>query len=161
MKIYIQPLSVNSHTVEILKNCLKEVFKTEVFVLPASEASLRCYNPSRRQYNSTCLLRTLPPIRVTLGVTGKDIYATGMNFVFGEAELGGARAILSVFRLSTVDSKLYEERVVKEAMHEIGHVLGLKHCQNHCVMKFSNSIEEVDKKPATFCKDCALKIEGA
>ncbi len=161
MKIYIQPLSVNSHTVEILKNRLKEVFKADVFVLPALEASLRCYNPSRRQYNSTCLLRTLPSTRVTLGVTGKDIYATGMNFVFGEAELGGARAILSVSRLSTVDNKLYEERVVKEAMHEIGHVLGLKHCKNDCVMRFSNSVEEVDRKPATFCKDCASKIEGA
>ncbi len=127
-------------------------------MLPASEVSLKCYNPYRKQYNSTCLLRALPPIRVTLGVTGKDIYARGMNFVFGEAELGGTRAMLSVFRLATVDGNLYRERVVKEAVHEIGHVLGLKHCKNYCVMQFSTSVQDVDRKPVSFCMECASKI---
>ncbi|AAB90906.1 MULTISPECIES: archaemetzincin [Archaeoglobus] len=158
MKIYIQPLSVNSHTVEVLANSLPKIFNAEVFVLPASDVSLKCYNASRRQYNSTCILRMLPPIKVTLGVTGKDIYAKGMNFVFGEAELGGARAVLSVFRLTTADSELYRERVVKEAVHEIGHVLGLKHCSNNCVMRFSNSVQDVDRKPVSFCRECASKI---
>jgi len=102
---------------------------------------------------------SLQPFRVTLGVTGKDIFAEGTNFVFGEAELGGARAILSVFRLSTPNFELYRERVIKEATHEIGHVLGLVHCESDCVMKFSNNIFEVDRKPSKFCKKCEVKIK--
>jgi archaemetzincin len=158
VKIYIQPLSVNRHSVEILANSLPNVFDAEINILPAFEASLRCYNVFRKQYNSTCLLRFMKPLRVTLGVTGKDIYAKGMNFLFGEAELNGSRAIISVFRLTTPNDNLYRERVVKEAVHEIGHVLGLIHCNNHCVMKFSNSVMEVDRKPISFCEDCASKI---
>uniref|UniRef100_A0A7C3MC02 Archaemetzincin n=1 Tax=Archaeoglobus fulgidus TaxID=2234 RepID=A0A7C3MC02_ARCFL len=159
MKIYIKPVSTNRYTVMILQKKLPEVFEAEVLVLSPMDIGLKCYNPLRGQYNSTCLIRRLPLLKITLGVTGKDLYATGMNFVFGEAELGGARAVLSTFRLITPDTELYEERVVKEATHEIGHVLGLKHCENDCVMKFSNSVKEVDEKPVSFCSDCASKIK--
>ena len=47
------------------------------------------------------------------------------------------------------------ERVKKEAVHEIGHTFGLGHCLNKiCVMSFSPSIFDVDRKEVHPCKKC-------
>ena len=154
MDILIQPLGkVDPELVRWLKVRLPEILDARVVVLRALPLDRRCYVPERGQYNSTCLLRTLRPVRVTLGVTEVDIFANGMNFVFGEAELGGTRAVVSVYRLWDLDKGKVKERLLKEAVHEIGHVLGLRHCSNErCVMSFSNSVVEVDRKSAYFCE---------
>lgn len=87
-----------------------------------------------------------------------------MNFVFGEAELNGKRAIISLYRLKpefygSKDDDLFFQRVLKEAVHELGHVLGLVHCKNpKCVMHFSNSILDTDFKEWRYCDDCMKKL---
>jgi archaemetzincin len=49
--------------------------------------------------------------------------------------------------------------VEKETLHELGHILGLEHCPNpRCVMSFSNSIYDVDRKEARFCEMCKKKL---
>ncbi len=160
MEILIQPLGkVDPELVRWLEEGLPQIFDAEVVVLEAAPLDRKCYFPERGQYNSTCLLIKLRPIRVTLGVTEVDIFASGMNFVFGEAELSGARAIVSSYRLWSPDREKVKERLLKEAVHEIGHVLGLRHCRNReCVMSFSNSVLEVDRKSMNFCRLCASRI---
>lgn len=159
-KIFIQPLGVvNDQLISVLKMGLSKRFNANVEVKESLEHDVSCFNFRRMQYNSTCLLRKLNPVRVTLGVTEEDIYANSMNFVFGEAELNGSRAIVSIFRLKSMDRQLVYDRLLKESIHEIGHVLGLRHCRNKtCVMSFSNSILEVDRKTSQFCELCKLQI---
>jgi len=114
------------------------------------------YNTNRMQYDASKLLNYL--IRYTsrarskepslcLWVIGDDLYVQGMNFVFGVAQQGKA-AVLSTHRLDSLDL------IKKEAIHEMGHVLGLQHCDNYCVMQFSNSLYEAKKKPAKLCDRC-------
>jgi archaemetzincin len=50
-------------------------------------------------------------------------------------------------------------RTLKEANHELGHTFGLHHCENVCVMKFSNSLADTDKKPAIFCDTCLKNLQ--
>jgi archaemetzincin len=57
------------------------------------------------------------------------------------------------------DRALFELRVLKEALHELGHTFGLLHCENNCVMIFSNSIEDTDNKPPQFCPRCSNYLE--
>ncbi|CUS96705.1 matrixin family metalloprotease, partial [Candidatus Kryptobacter tengchongensis] len=58
------------------------------------------------------------------------------------------------------NQKLFEKRVLTEAVHEIGHLLNLKHCSNpNCVMFFSNSILDTDRKGFLFCNGCRSKFK--
>ncbi len=96
-----------------------------------------------------------------LGITKKDIYFSNLNFVFGLASPTAYCAVVSLRRLDPEfygypqDDELYNLRVRKEVMHEIGHVFGLPHCSDYsCVMSFSNSIDDVDRKKDVFCSSC-------
>ncbi len=128
------------------------------------------FNSKRNQYFSTAILRTIATrvpveaIRV-LGVADVDLYVPHLNFVFGEALMDGKTAIISLYRLNPCcygnnrDDELYAERALKEAVHELGHTFGLKHCSDPaCVMFFSNSLADTDQKVADFCSTCRLKL---
>ncbi|HEU4390965.1 MAG TPA: archaemetzincin family Zn-dependent metalloprotease [Blastocatellia bacterium] len=130
----------------------------------------RCaFDPKRRQYNSTQLLMKLLEIDTgaggrALGVADVDLFIPVLTFVFGEAQLGGRVAVVSTHRLRQQfyglreDRSLFYERCEKESVHEMGHAFGLSHCPSYsCVMHFSNSIEQVDLKPASFCDDCRAR----
>lgn len=70
-----------------------------------------------------------------LGVIDKDLYIEGLNFIFGLAYSN--LSIISLYRLISKDRELFYARVVKEAIHELGHVAGLGHClDKSCVMHF-------------------------
>jgi len=57
------------------------------------------------------------------------------------------------------DESLFHQRIVKEAVHELGHAFGLNHCNNPiCVMYFSNSLPDTDIKQYSFCDVCRTKI---
>jgi archaemetzincin len=97
-----------------------------------------------------------------LGVTDLDLYIPVLTFVFGEAQLAGGRAVVSTLRLRQefyglpADPELLGERLLKEALHELGHTYGLRHCPDYtCVMSSSNGVERIDLKSAEFCPTCA------
>ncbi len=98
--------------------------------------------------------------RLGLGIVNADGYVGGLNFVLGLATPEIRVATVYVRRLqSQVAPEVYRQRILKEAMHEVGHLLGLGHCENpSCVMSFSNSLQDVDRKEARFCDRCALSL---
>ena len=94
------------------------------------------------------------------------MYTEGLNFVFGQAKMKGRVAVVSIARLDPTfwhqpeDEELLEKRAVKECLHEVGHMaFGLGHCPNrHCVMNFSNTVGDVDKKTKFLCNSCKLQL---
>ena len=127
-------------------------------------------HPERGQYYSTELLARMKGVRAPaawrlLGLTCHDLYIPTLTFVFGEAQLEGHCAVVSMHRLRQEfyglppDSRLLRERLLKEAVHELGHTLKLRHCDDYrCVMAPSHSVEWVDLKGSTFCPSCRDRI---
>ena len=120
----------------------------------------------RSQYPAAPFLAALaaaspPGDEVILGVTGVDLTAPGLNFVFGLADPQSRAAVISLARLypefygQPRDPRRFKARAVKEAVHELGHLLGLGHCPDPaCVMSFSNSLADTDRKGPGFCQAC-------
>lgn len=124
------------------------------------------FDPARNQYLSTRILEWLlhtgpeDPHKV-LALTDMDLFIPVLTFVFGEAQLGGRAAVVSMARLVPAgDSllgggRLLTARLSKEAAHELGHSFGLVHCDVvRCVMSRSSSLLEVDAKSGGLCHDC-------
>ena len=126
----------------------------------------------RNQYYSTAILQAMQPLAQPgarlLAVTSVDLYVPVLTFVFGEAQLSGACAVVSLHRLREefyglpARDDLLRERLLKEAVHELGHTFSLRHCDDwRCVMTSSHGVERLDVKGAEFCFLCARVVAGA
>lgn len=132
-------------------------------------------DPARSQYHSTAILQRMQslsgdPESRFLGVTELDLYIPVLTFVFGEAQLGGRCALVSLHRLREEfyglppSPGLLWDRLVKESVHELGHVLGLRHCPDwRCVMASTHDVERLDLKGEEYCQSClvAAALPGA
>ncbi len=127
------------------------------------------YDPHRRQYRGEAMLAALravsTPAGRVLGLADVDCYAPGLNFIFGQAALRGREAFVALPRLRPSfyglpdDLPLFRQRVLKEAVHELGHTWGLGHCPDpRCVMHFSNTLHDTDVKGASFCSRCRQNL---
>lgn len=137
---------------------------------PIQDVPSRYYNKTRGQYEARELLTLITTMKRTkeeimLGVTVLDLSYPGLNFVFGIAFKRDA--VISLCRLRQEyyglipDRQLFLMRATKEAVHEIGHILGLNHCESKsCVMFFSNSINDTDVKSHRYCASCATVASG-
>ena len=121
------------------------------------------YNSLRKQYNPEPIADEINKFNgfqdeYRLGLVDVDIYARGLNFIFGIANPLRRVALISVFRLAGPQLR---ERIAKEVVHETGHLFGLGHCANPlCVMYFSNTVADTDNKSKNLCNLCRRNIEA-
>jgi archaemetzincin len=112
------------------------------------------------------LAQAAPPDAArVLGITHVDLAIPMLSFLFGQAQLDGPIALISLCRLRQefyglpADATLLRERTVKEALHELGHSFGLTHCsERECPMSLATHIEAVDAKTDRFCARCGLHL---
>lgn len=146
---------------------LEDSFRAKVEITDAVRFPAGAYNAERRQYRSTVLLEALarrkqPEWERLLGVADADLYTPDLNFVFGEADARRGVAVFSVARLHGGDRGRFVHRAATEAIHELGHTYGLTHCDSpRCVMWFSNTLQETDRKGTRFCHAHADALERA
>lgn len=169
--IHLLPIGgPDSGTLEYL--CAKLPAETgarcEVLIAPFNTEP--AFHPGRQQYWSTQILAGMqaclrPDSWRILAVTRFDLYIPILTFVFGEAQLNGACAVVSTHRLRQEfyglpsDPELMRQRALKEAMHELGHTLALTHCEDYlCVMAPSHAVEWIDLKGSGLCASCRAAV---
>jgi archaemetzincin len=168
-RILLQPIGkVPSDALDLLHHELSDQFRDSSFITaPSIDLPVPAFDRTRDQYLSPLILSfihekcTDRSFDKVLGICDVDAYSNGLNFVFGEAAINGRIAVVYLARLRQEfyglksDNSLFLERIVKEAAHELGHAFGLGHCpRQKCVMFFSNSLADTDRKCKRFCNEC-------
>ncbi len=167
--IYIQPIDeVGGELLDYLASRLEGIFGYLCrAALPIRIPELS-YTADRDQYNAEVIvekiMETMPvDAEKLLGVVDVDLFVPGLNFIFGLA--AGSTAVISLARLrpehygEKKNEYVFRERVLKEAIHELGHTFCLRHCPDiKCIMHFSNRLEDTDIKGPDFCRVCSAKI---
>jgi archaemetzincin len=156
----------------ILKKEIEKFYSCDVSVYPEVSLPAFAYYEPRNRYKADSLLvylKTKLPAgcNYILGITGKDISTTDETHedwgVFGLGYIGGPSCVVSDLRLKkTAKNKSHlQERLIKVVLHELGHTLGLQHCDKDpkCLMEAANgSIASVDREEKYLCSFCKNKI---
>ena len=172
-RMQLLPLGeIDGRQIRELAESLSREMRRPCDVLSAELDLSWSFNPSRAQHHSTEILARMashvtPETWRLLGVTAVDLYIPILTFVFGEAQLNGTLALVSTHRLRQEfygfpgDEQLVSARLLKEAVHELGHTFGLRHCADtECAMAPSHAVEWIDLKNAHFCRTCAAAIHS-
>ena len=152
---------------------LREAFGINATVSPTSVIDPSfAFDVNRNQYNSTSLISSFLELYghfdgKVIAVSSVDLFVPVLTYVFGEAQLDGPIAVVSSHRLDEAlyglasNPRLLQERLIKEAVHELGHTFGLIHCRDYaCVMHSSTTVEDIDVKSGNFCPICSSQLRG-
>ena len=131
------------------------------------------FSPARRQFDASSILSCIDTYKKRNGiytplllVIADDIFKPTLRYVYGLARPATGSAVVSTARLVNEfwelppDDESLTHRLITESTHEIGHLLGLHHCQDsRCVMYNPKSLDDLDKKKLWLCDLCADKID--
>ena len=170
-KIIISPIeNIEACNYQLLGQEIHRTFGFQAEIKSLLQDVNFAYNLTRDQYHSTAILEKLAStspsqaIKVA-AITNKDLFIPILTHVYGEAQIAGKACIVSTFRLqeglsiATIEEE-FENRIVKEVLHELGHTFNLRHCNDKsCIMHYCRSIRDVDRKSDQLCRYCKILLE--
>jgi len=147
-------------------------FNFSADILPPLENPEFALDERRLQYNAAFIIKEFEPksfsdYKKVIGVLNQDLFVPIFTHVYGEAKQGGNFALVSLFRLnknpdgSSPSSSLFYERAAKVALHELGHLFNLFHCEEkQCLMHYSGGLEDLDASPFYLCRYCSTFLRN-
>jgi archaemetzincin len=162
--------NLDGHLLMDLGPAIADAFHMPCEVIPRPLNPEIAFHGERQQYHSSELLQHMQRFLTRdswriLGVTSVDLYIPILTFVFGEAQMAGPCAIVSAHRLRQEfyglppDPEILRLRLLKEAVHELGHTLNLTHCEDYqCAMAPSHAVEWIDLKESVLCSACHSQV---
>jgi archaemetzincin len=149
---------------------IERIFGRPGKIAPLLQNLSFAFDPLRKQYYSTRILEMLaakapPEAAKILGIVQVDLFIPILTHVYGEAQLGGKACVVSTFRLNEGHPNLnlgepFLSRILKEAVHELGHTFKLRHCRDPlCLMHYCRNEHDVDRKSNEFCRYCKILLE--
>jgi archaemetzincin len=172
ISVGVMPLgNISKNALQIIADHIVGRFDLTAEILPSMEPPDVAFDERKMQYNAGIIIEAFESIHFgnhdkVIGVLDKDLFIPIFTHVFGEARQGGKCGLVSLFRLlknpdgSTPPNSLIHERTAKVALHELGHLLDLLHCENNkCLMHFSGGIDEVDQMSLDLCGYCSIYLQ--
>ena len=169
VKLKIAP--INFEDPGFLKELIPDISKITGFNVLFEDVSLNTedyYEPRRGQCDASKILNSIKQnteMEKVILFTSVDLFIPIFTFVFGLAKLMGNAAIISIHRLKNEfyglppNPQLLKQRLIKETIHELGHLGGLRHCSDYyCVMASSTNTDELDVKGVEYCSECSNKF---
>lgn len=162
---------VSESALQVIADHIIGCFKLTTQILPPMELPDYAFDERRLQYNAGIIIETFEAMHFkdhdkVIAVLNQDLFIPIFTHVFGEARQGGECGLVSLFRLvknpdgSTPHISLIHERAAKVALHELGHLLDLLHCEHKkCLMHFSGGIDEVDELSLDLCEYCSIYFQ--
>ena len=139
-------------------------------ILPPMDIPIVALDETRLQYNAATLIQAIEAMPITnyfkvIALFDVDLFIPLFTHVFGEARQNGRVALVSLFRLQThmdgssPSTERVLERVAKIALHEVGHLLNLLHCDDEqCLMHFCGDVDRLDQTAFNFCRHCRTAL---
>lgn len=169
-KILISPIGVHEPLIlQQMGENISKVFNYSVEIRQLLDNIEFAFSKKRNQYNSTIILDKLSGLLVSdyskvIAICDKDLFIPVLTYVFGEAQLNGKSCIISTYRLrdstAPTGTSIFAERLIKEAVHELGHTFNIRHCPDKsCVMHYCRSLQDVDNKNIWMCNYCSVFLE--
>lgn len=162
--------TIDLSILENLRATIPSRLNLQCEIMPAAFDPAGCYHAERQQYHSSEILHRMqdfvqPQTWRMLGVAEVDLYIPILKYVFGEAQMGGPCAVVSLYRLRQEfygldrDDALLSGRLLKESIHELGHTLDLRHCEDYrCVMASAHAVEWIDLREGNLCESCRSQL---
>ena len=169
--IVISPIgNFGPELTEPVKKEIYRIFGFPALIIPVLEDVDFAFDSGRNQYHSTSILQQLeksaPSFAMkVIAVTKVDLFIPILTHVYGEAQLGGKACVVSTYRLKDQISAahpgvIFTQRIIKEAIHELGHTFNLRHCKEHvCIMHYCRTEIDVDRKSDQLCRYCKIFLD--
>ena len=162
---------VEASAMTVASSAIESAFGFQPRLLAPLAIPPGAFDASRKQFSSVAMLKELvakapaDSVRV-LGITGKDLFIPMLTFLFGQAQLGGRVALVSLARLRQEfygmphNEAMLAARTAVETLHEVGHTFNLLHCTDaSCAMALSTGVRALDAKRAAFCPSCGMLLQ--
>ena len=169
--IVISPIgNFGPEITEPVKKEINKIFGFPALIIPILKDVDFALDSGRNQYHSTSILQQLeksaPPFAMkVIAITKVDLFIPILTHVYGEAQLGGKACVVSTHRLKDQISAaptavIFKQRIIKEAVHELGHTFNLRHCNERvCIMHYCRTELDVDRKSDQLCRYCKILLD--
>lgn len=163
---------IDRSLLESVRDSLSSCLPVRCEILGSTLDPTVAYHAERQQFHSSEILQRMYSMMSShawrlLAIADVDLYIPILRYVFGEAQIGGPCAVVSAFRLRQEfygldpDEGRLRERLLKECVHELGHTLDLRHCQDYrCAMASAHAVEWIDLRESTICESCRSQLNA-
>lgn len=121
------------------------------------------FNKDRNQYHTTAIMRRLLTMKdmgtpLIFGIADVDLFVPDSSFVYGEADRESHAAVMSVWRLRA-EGDAWKRRTFVEAVHQVGHLVGLSYCEDaRCAMFLASTITDAERRQLHLCNNCKNEL---